>query len=110
MEERNALVTPNGNIIDISELSPESQTFVQNLYARVTPEFSITGHGHAMMMLANSTIAIETMENDPAKKAAYLKQLALEIIQKHGLQIVPLMKDELRFAISDEDIASLGLE
>lgn len=109
MTEKVSITTPNGTIVDISHLEPNSQSYVQGLYEKITPEFSKTEYGHAAMAIASTVLVSASMDESPEKQRAVLRQSALEKIKRHGAGIVPLLRNELKLALTDEDLRSIGL-
>jgi hypothetical protein len=104
--ERKTVTSPGGFKIDISKVEPSLQPFVENVYARATPAFSITEYGHAAMALAVSAIGQSSIDADQTTQVSHMRACAVEIIQKFGKKIIPLLRDELKLALTDEDLVS----
>lgn len=109
MTEKVSITTPNGTEVDISHLESDSQSYVLRIYEKVTPEFSKTEYGHAAMAIASTVLASASMDESPEKQKAVLRKSALEKIKRHGTGIIPLLRSELKLALTDEDIQSIGL-
>ena len=106
--ERKTVTTPGGFKIDISKVDPSIQPFVEKVYERATPEFSITEYGHAAMALAVSAIGQSSIGADSESQIKHMRACALEMLNKFGPNIVLLLRDELRLTLTDDDIKSVG--
>lgn len=106
-ERKNVVISPDGNELDVSDMDTSIQPFVESVCNEARGEnrsqFSKTDYGHAAMNLACSAIAEAQLKSDPMKQKENLKELATEYVQKYGPQIIPKLRDELRFALFDED-------
>jgi hypothetical protein len=111
MEKEYQVTAPSGNVINIREDMPEeARVYIVALYKRIDPEFSKTSYGHAAMAIATSTLGSASFEKDPEKILVYFRNLALKTIKEHGPKILPLLRDELRLALTDEDLKNLSLD
>lgn len=98
------ITTPNGTVVSLPEMDEGVSQYIVNLYKRVDPEFSKTEFGHAAMSLATTSVAMAEFESNPEKQKMDLRRRAIDVIKKFGPNIIPLLRDELKLSLTDEDI------
>lgn len=90
----------------VHELNPVSQAVVDKINSRFAPnDVSVSGdqYGHAMQNLARGLAAgADVFDEDRQKK--HLRDSVMELIDKFGPRIIPLLKDELQGVLTPEEI------
>lgn len=108
-QEERRVTTPDGHQVKLPEnLIPEVELFITNTYKRVTSDFSKTEYGHAAMDLAVVAIANASNDATPEEQRAYFRAYALKKIEEYGKGILSFLRDELKLALTEEDLKNIG--
>ncbi len=96
---------------EIEGIIPEAEEFVNEVNQRKDlendPIFSEQEggeYGHAVRGLAHSAMLCALNRHSPEYQRNMLKQRVQEIVTKFGPNIIPLLRDELKLALSEDDL------
>jgi len=90
-------------------LIPEAREFIGNVEAKrkANPDFGESAYGHAAVTLAVSARNKAYYKASEEEQREWLRSAALRLIKEYGEAILPLLRDELKLAVTDEDLASI---
>lgn len=110
MTELKKIISPTGREFTIPEgVSPEAERFARETITRADIEFRESTYGHAAIGMVNTVFGDAVLGATPEEQQERLRNLALRNVKKFGPNIIPLLRDELQLALTEEDLASLGL-
>jgi hypothetical protein len=91
-------------------LVPEARGFIENVEAKrkSNPDFGKSTYGHAAVTLAVSARNRAYYKASEEEQKECLRLAALHLIEEYGKGIIPLLRDELKLALTDEDLASIN--
>ena len=84
-------------------LDPEVRPFVDEVRQRFGNRiFEQSTYGHAAINLAEGLRL--RADDSPEEQRKFLRERALVLVKRHGVKIIAFMRDELRLALTDEDL------
>lgn len=109
MTEGKIVVSLTGREFELPEnIAPEVDEFITNVVERTDGKFAQSTYGHAAIAIATKTILVADLGASPEEQLQIMRDRALKIIEEFGLGIIPLLRDELMLALTEEDLASIG--
>lgn len=90
---------------------PEHEQFVVNALRALDSDqgqLSRTARGHAAGILAQIMVNESDIKASPEIQRAIVRDGALKLVEKYGVQIVPFLRDELKLTLEGLDLTKLN--
>ena len=92
---------------EFENITPKGKEFVKETFRQSdNPEFQGTTYGHSMVNLAVILRDKAVLGHSQEEQLEFLRNRALKLVQEFGPNILNVMRDELKLALTDEDLAS----
>lgn len=89
-------------------LIPEAREFVATVFSKIKePIIQETKYGHSAAGLATELRNEAVMGRSPEQQREFFREKAKKLVVKYGPGIIEKLRDELKFALTEEDLANV---